>query len=45
MNQIVKLSSVCDNLKIQEMNSQGYICVQVFTDGADWYGLFVIKQN
>jgi hypothetical protein len=41
---IVQLNSAFDNMKISEMNSQGYQCVQVYTDGFGWYGLFVKKD-
>lgn len=45
MSKIQQLSSPYDNVKLEEMSNLGYQCIQVFTDGANWYGLFVVKQN
>jgi uncharacterized SAM-dependent methyltransferase len=43
MSIIEKLSSPSDNAVLEEMNRKGYQCVQVFTDGENWFGLFVLK--
>jgi uncharacterized SAM-dependent methyltransferase len=43
MSKIEQLSSPSDNAKLEEMDHRGYQCIQVFTDGENWFGLFVLK--
>jgi len=45
MSKIEQLSSPLDNPKLEEMNSQGYQCIQIFTDGTNWFGLFIAKPS
>jgi hypothetical protein len=45
MSKIEQLSSPSDNTKLEEMDGRGYQCIQVFTDGANWFGLFIAKHT
>lgn len=40
MNKVVELSSPTDMFRIEEMNQQGFVCIQIYTDGSRWYALF-----
>jgi hypothetical protein len=45
MSKIEQLSSPLDNTKLEEMNDKGYKCIQIFTDGTNWFGLFELKPS
>jgi len=40
MNKIMKFETLNDQMILNTMNADGWICLQIFNDGENWYGLF-----
>ena len=40
MNKIIELLSANDQPTIDFMNNEGFECIQIYTNGEKWFGLF-----